>query len=85
MGKSTQHVPLNLKQFINTYLSQQQHFVHLFAGKRFAFGGALNFDEFAGAGADDVHIDFGGGIFGIGKIDDRGVFDDPDANRGDFA
>jgi len=78
-------ISLYLKQLINSGIRKDQHCVHLFAREWFAFGCALEFDELAGSGADDVHVDVGVGIFGVGEVQDRGCFDDADADGGDFA
>ena len=64
--------------------ARREHFVHLFARERFAFRRALNLDKFPRAGADNVHINFGVGIFDVGEIENRRVFDNPDADGGNF-
>ena len=57
---SVERVTLNREKLVDSFFGEGEHFIHLFAGEWFALGGALDFDEFAAARADDVHINFGG-------------------------
>ena len=45
----------------------------------------MEFDEFATAGADDVHIDIGGRVFGVGEVEDGRAFENADTNCGYLA
>lgn len=47
------------------------------------FAHGLEFDEFAGAGHDDVEVDFGVFVFDVVEIEDGGVLEDADADGGD--
>ena len=48
-----------------------------------AFGGALDFDVIPAAGHDDVHVDFGLGVFEIAQVEHGHAFDDADADGGE--
>ena len=47
------------------------------------FGRALQLDEPAVAGLDEVHVDLGPRVLVVGEVEQRGAVDDADAGRGD--
>jgi len=59
------------------------HFDEARAGKGVALGGGLDFDEVAVFGHDEVHVDFGLGVFFVGEVEEDCAFDDADAGGGD--
>src|SRR5712692_6497401 len=61
-----------------------QQLVHLFTRERRAFGRALDFDEAAIAGANNVHVHFGARVFVIFQIKQSRSVNDPDADSGNF-
>lgn len=48
-----------------------------------ALGGALDLDETAVAGADDVHVGLGADVLLVAEVEERGAVDDADADGGD--
>ena len=56
----------------------------MFARERLSFGRALDFDEAAIAGADDVHVHFGARVLVIFQIQQRRSVNDPDADGSYF-
>ncbi len=75
---------LQCEEFCHSAFGEFEHFIHLLAVKWCAFRRALNFDKFSRARADDVHINFGVRIFFVTQIENRRIFDNPDADRRDF-
>jgi hypothetical protein len=59
------------------------HFQQPGAGEGVALGGGLDFDEVAVLGHDEIHVDFGLGVFLVGEVEQYGVLDDADAGGGD--
>src|SRR5690606_39812580 len=84
-GLKIQSLSLLREKLSDALFSEGKHRVHLIARKRFAFRRALDLDKFPFARAHDIHIDLGGRIFGVSKIEDRRVFADADAYCRDLA
>ena len=51
--------------------------------ERFPFGRALQLDEPAVAGLDEVHVDLGPRVLVVGQVEQRGAVDDAHAGGGD--
>jgi len=47
------------------------------------FGGGLDFDELPCPGHDEIHIDFGGGVFFVAEVEQGDALVDADAGGGD--
>src|SRR6478609_6093611 len=59
--------------------------VELVAVEGLGLGGALDLDEAAVAGADDVHVGLGADVLLVAEVEEGGAVDDADADRGDGA
>ena len=70
---------------LDSLVGQPEQFIHLFTREWRTFGGALNFDEPAVAGADDVHVHFGARIFVVFQIKQRRPVNYSDAYGRNFA
>lgn len=57
--------------------------VELLAGERFGLGGALDLDEAAVAGADDVHVGVGTDVLLVAEVEERYAADDADGDGAD--
>lgn len=84
-GRCVYRLPLEPHQLFDSLLPQLEQTVHLFARERRALGRPLEFDEAAIAGANDIHVNFGAGIFVVFEIEQRRPVNNSDADRGNFA
>src|SRR5688572_7187592 len=66
-----QCVSLYLEKLADTGFRKDKHFIHFLSRKWLSLSGSLQFDELAFARTDNIHIDVGVGIFGIGEVEDR--------------
>src|ERR1700727_2987740 len=75
---------LQFDQFTNTLARQLQQREQFFLAEGGAFGGALNLDQAAGAGQDEIGVGLRGGIFLIIQVQHRHALDDAAADRRDM-
>src|SRR5229473_6462006 len=75
---------LRPNQLLDSLSSQLQQLIHLFAREWLSLGRALDFDEAAIPGANDVHVHFGARVFVIFQIKQSRSVNDPDADGGNF-
>ena len=66
-------------EFFQAFLREGEQGLELLAGERGFFAAALDFDELAAAGHDDVGVDLGVFVFGIGKVEQRSAVEQADA------
>ncbi|CDZ88481.1 conserved hypothetical protein [Rhodococcus ruber] len=76
---------LDLAQFGDAGERGVEHLVEGGAGERRTFAGALDLDEGAGVGGDDVHVDLGAHVLLVGQVETDAAVDDADAHGGDGA
>ena len=82
---STENLPLNRRQLFDTMSPEGDELGQLVFGERGFFARTLDFDELAGAGHDEGHVDRGGGVFGVVEVEQGLALDQADANGGDAA
>ncbi|MFM1942897.1 MAG: hypothetical protein RI897_1879 [Verrucomicrobiota bacterium] len=84
LGRGVDGVELGVKELLGAVAGEVEHAVELIGGEGGFFAGALEFDEGALAGEDDVHIDFGADIFLVAEVEDGLAVEDTDADTGDL-
>jgi hypothetical protein len=77
--------PLQGGQFGAAGDSEVEQGVEFRAGERCSLGGALDLDEAAVAGADDVHVGLGPYVLLVAQVEEGDSVDDADGDGGDSA
>ena len=70
------------EELVEAAFGEVQQSIELGAGVAAFFGGGLGLDETSVGGHDDVHIDFGLGVFFVAEVEKRRAFDDADRGGG---
>ena len=70
-------------ELANAHGGEINEHAHLFASERFAFGRALDFDDAACAGHDDVHVGIAVRVFRVIEVEHRRTLVDADRDGGD--
>lgn len=76
-------IPLQFVEVADAGFGEIHHFEETRAREGVALGGGLDFDAVAVFGHDQVHVDFGLGVFFVGEVEEDRVFDDAHAGGGD--
>jgi hypothetical protein len=84
LGRGVDGVELGVEELLGTVAGEIEHAVQLLGGEGGFLAGALEFDEGALAGEDDVHIDFGADILLVAEVEDGLAVEDTDADAGDL-
>ena len=79
---SIQRSKLGLRHLVASDPTQIQHVRQLVGCEWFCFSGALYFDEIAGSGHDDVHVDVGAGVFFVREVEYTLAVYDPNGYSG---
>src|SRR5260221_14778224 len=81
--KWTECFSLDRRELFDTVAAESDELGQLVFGERGFFARALDFDELAAAGHDQVHIDRGRDIFAIVEVEQGLAFDEADADGGE--
>jgi len=71
------------EEFLDALFGVVEHLVELGAGVGVLFGGGLGFDEAPVGEHDDVHVDFGAGVFFVAEVEEDVAVDDAYGGGGD--
>lgn len=84
LGRGVDGVELGVEELLGAVVGEVEHAVELVGGEGGFFAGALEFDEGALAGEDDIHIDFGADVFFVAEVEDGLALEDADTDAGDL-